>query len=109
MTPAVTQVADAFEGFLDAYHAFKEEYDLAPFIPNELEMTTALGGKVGRVQDIVKHVYRKDPKPAWELALQKQLAGVINYAVMLAARFDVDLTAGIQDEFNHAVVDHGGE
>jgi len=65
---------------------------------NPLEWGGALAGEVGELCNFLKKMRRGDKIKKKEIA--HELADVITYADLLAARLDVDLEKAVKEKFN---------
>lgn len=77
---------------------------------NPAEWDCALAGETGELCNLLKKLIRhpSDPTPAeLELMCAKELADVIIYADLLAAKLDIDLGAAVRDKFNEVSDRHG--
>jgi len=66
------------------------------------EWSNALAGEVGEACNITKKMLRGDHTSdgSWHEALAKELADVVTYADLLAARCGIDLGEAVRDKFN---------
>jgi NTP pyrophosphatase (non-canonical NTP hydrolase) len=65
---------------------------------SESDWATALAGEVGEAANLVKKRRRGEHIPASDVG--KELADVVIYADLLAARMGIDLSAAIVQKFN---------
>lgn len=104
----IAYLAAQLDCFMESYKDFRKSQGLADCPPNPLEIMNGFADKVGRIARLVKHNHRNDPKPDWEVTMEKELAGVFNYILMCAAYHGLDFPRGFQTELSHALDDHGG-
>ena len=83
----------------DAYHPINSW--------SESDWATALAGECGEVCGVVKRRRRGEPVP--NRALADELADVVIYADLLAARSGIDLSDAIQRKFNETSRKVGSE
>lgn len=60
----------------------------------------AMAGECGEACNIIKKIDRDGDSPELHAALAKELADVVTYADLLAARFGIDLGKAVIDKFN---------
>lgn len=60
----------------------------------------AMAGECGETCNVVKKIDRDGWSSELQLALAKELADVVTYADLLAARFGIDLGKAVTEKFN---------
>ena len=108
MDPKVTadDVAKALREFMRLHHQFKSDHGVKNYLSNIHEACNSMTDKHGRLCRQVKHAERNDPKEDFPESIAEDVAGYLNYGLMVLQNYNVDLADGMKKELEKAAVQH---